>query len=91
MACPRCGPRVEKIAFLHRYARHRRRLAMSVARMCQGTTIRKTAEFYGLSCRTVKPIDKAYLQETLGPPDPSDIEVIAMDEFAIQKGFATRR
>jgi transposase len=86
LACPTCGPKVEKIAWLDRYARHTRRMAMSVARMCQGTTIKKTAEFYGLSRRTVKRIDKAYLEETLGPPNLSAIEVIAMDEFAIQKG-----
>jgi transposase len=86
LACPRCGPKVERIPWLDRYARHARRLAASVARMCQGTTIKKTAEFYGLSRRTVKRIDKAYLQESLGPPDLSGLDVIAMDEFAIQKG-----
>jgi len=86
LACPRCGPRIEKVPWLDRYARHTRRLAVSVARMCQGTTIKKTAEFYGLSRRTVKRIDKAYLQETLGPPELSGLEVIAMDEFSIQKG-----
>ena len=86
LACPCCGPRVERIAWLDRYARHTRRLAESVARMCQGTTIKRTAAFYGLSRRTVKRIDKQYLQETLGPPDLSHVEVIAMDEFAIHKG-----
>ena len=86
LACPTCGPRVEQIAWLDRYARHTRRMAQSVARMCQGTTIKKTAEFYGLSRRTVKRIDKAYLEQMLGPPDLSALEVIAMDEFAIQKG-----
>jgi transposase len=86
LACPRCGPKVERIGWLDRYARHTRRLARSVAWMCRGTTIKKTAEFYGLSRRTVKRIDKAYLQETLGPPELSDVRAIAMDEFAIQKG-----
>jgi transposase len=86
LACPMCGPKVEKIAWLDRYARHTRRLSASVARMCQGTTIKQTAAFYGLSRRTVKRIDKTYLQETLGPPELSGVRVIAMDEFAIQKG-----
>ena len=86
LACPRCGPKVEKIPFLDRYARYTRRLAASVARMCQGTTIKKTAEFYGLSRWAVRRIDKQYLTETLGPADLSEVEVIAMDEFAIQKG-----
>jgi len=86
LACPRCGPRVERIGWLDRYARHTRRMARSVALMCQGTTIKRTAEFYGLSRRTVKRIDKQYLQETLGPPDLSQLEAIVMDEFSIQKG-----
>ena len=86
LACPHCGPRVERIGWLDRYARHTRRLARSVAWLCQATTIRKAAEFYGLSWRTAKEIDKAYLQETLGPPDLSNLEVMVMDEFAIQKG-----
>lgn len=86
LACPACGPKVEKIAWLDRYARYTRRLAMSVARLCQGTTIKMTAEYFGLNRRTVKHIDKAYLEETLGTPDPSRVEVIAMDEFSIRKG-----
>jgi transposase len=86
LACPRCGPKVEKIGWLDRYARHTRRLAESVARMCQSTTIKSAAEFYGLSRRTVKRIDKEYLEETLGPPDLSGLEAIAMDEFSIPKG-----
>lgn len=86
LACPRCGPKVEKIAWLDRYARHTRRLAQSAARMCQATTIKSTAEFYGLARRTVKRIDKQYLKETLGPADLTGLEAIAMDEFSIQKG-----
>ena len=35
---------------------------------------------------TVKAIHKGYLEERLGPVDVSDVDVIAMDEFAIQKG-----
>ena len=86
LACPRCGPKVERIAWLDRYARHTRRLARSVARMCRATTIKSTAEFYGLSRRTVKRIDKQYLKQTLGPADLSGVEAIVMDEFSIQKG-----
>jgi transposase len=61
-------------------------LAESVARLCQVLAIKHVAEYFGLHWGTVKAIDKAYLQETLGPVDLSDLEVIAMDEFAIQKG-----
>jgi transposase len=57
-----------------------------VARLCKVLPIKHVAEYFGLGWDTVKSIDKAYLAETLGPVDLADVEVIAMDEFAIQKG-----
>jgi transposase len=84
--CPRCGPKVEALPWLQRYARVTRRLAQGVARLCAKLPIKHVAQFYGLGWDAVKQIDKEYLKETLGPPDLSGIEVIAMDEFGIQKG-----
>lgn len=84
--CPRCGPRLERLDWLDKYARLTKRLAESVARLCQVLPVKHVAEFFGLSWDRVKAIDKAHLVDTLGPVDLSDIEVIAMDEFAIQKG-----
>jgi transposase len=84
--CPHCGPKLEKLSWLDHYARVTRRLAQSVARLCMILPIKHVAEFYGLGWDAVKRIDKDYLQETLGPPDLSDLAAIVMDEFAIQKG-----
>src|SRR5690606_5559785 len=39
-----------------------------------------------LDWKTVKEIDRACLERTLGSVDLDGIEVIGMDEFAIQKG-----
>jgi transposase len=86
LACPRCGPKLEELAWLPRYSRVTRRLAESVVRLCQLLPIKHVADFFGLAWSTVKAIDQAFLQETLGPVDVSGVEVIAMDEFAIQKG-----
>jgi transposase len=86
LACPRCGPKLEELPWLPRYARVTRRLAESVARLCQVLPIRHVAAFFGLSWGTVKAIDKEFLQQTLGPVDLTGVEVIAVDEFAIQKG-----
>lgn len=86
LACPRCGPKLEALCWLPRYSRVTRRLAESVARLCQILPIKHVAEYFQLHWSTVKAIDKAYLQVTLGPVDLSNVEVIAMDEFAIQKG-----
>src|SRR5204863_8493878 len=45
--CPRCGPRVERLAWLHRYARVTARLAESVVRLCQQLPIKHVAHSYG--------------------------------------------
>ncbi|HON92953.1 MAG TPA: ISL3 family transposase [Sedimentisphaerales bacterium] len=84
--CPDCGPKLERLNWLDRYARVTRRLAESVARLCALLPVRHVAGFYGLHWETVKQIDKEHLLETLGPVDLSGVEVIVLDEFAIQKG-----
>ena len=84
--CPRCGPKLERLPWLGRYSRVTRRLAESVARLCRHLSIKRVAEFFALHWNTVKAIDKQYLKEKLGPVELSGVSVIAMDEFAIQKG-----
>lgn len=86
VACPRCGPKLEHVDWLDRYARVTRRLGDSVARLCQVLPVKHVAEFFGLGWDAVKAIDKAYLTHTLGPVDLSGVEVIAMDEFSLRKG-----
>jgi transposase len=54
--------------------------------MCSMLPIKHVAEIYGLGWDAVKAIDKTTLERRLGPPDLDNVEVIAMDEFAIQKG-----
>ncbi len=54
--------------------------------MCRHLPLKRVAEFFGLHWNTVKAIDKRYLKEKLGPVELSGLRVIAMDEFAIQKG-----
>jgi len=84
--CPRCGPKLEELPWLGRYARVTRRLAESVARLCAVLPIKQVAGFFGLGWDTVKAIDVVYLTEKLGPIRLDGVTVIAMDEFAIQKG-----
>ena len=86
VACPTCGPKLAELSWLESYARVTARLAESVARMCKVLTIKHVAEYFALSWDTVKAIDKAYLTRTLGPVDLTGVEVIGMDEFAIQRG-----
>lgn len=48
--------------------------------------IRHVARFFGLDWKTVKELDRARLARTLGRVDLDGLKVIALDEFAIQKG-----
>lgn len=84
--CPRCGPTLEALPWLDRYARMTRRFAESVARLCAVLPVKHVAEWFGLSWDTVKRIDRAALTVRLGPVDLTGVRVIAIDEFAIQRG-----
>lgn len=86
LACPSCGPKLEQLGWLEPYARVTTRLAASVARLCKVMSLLHVAAFYGLAWSTVKRIDHRHLQRELGPPCLDGVEVIGMDEFAIQKG-----
>lgn len=86
VSCPRCGPKLERLSWLGRYSRVTKRLAESVARLCAVLSIKQVAAFFGLGWDAVKAIDRRHLEERLGPVDLTDVTVIAMDEFAIQKG-----
>jgi len=86
VACPSCGPKLEELDWLARYSRITQRLADNVIRLCEVLPIQHVADYFGLNWKTVKRIHKEHLQEELGPVDLRGVEVIAMDEFAIQKG-----
>lgn len=86
LRCPRCGPTVEAVPWLDRYARMTTRFAESVARLAQVLPIKQVAEHFGLSWDTVKTIDRAGLEARLGPVDLTGVRQIAIDEFAIHKG-----
>ena len=73
-------------------ARVTQRLAESVGQLCEAMAVRHVARYFDLDWQTVKRLDRQRLERTLGPADLDGIEVIAMDEFAIQKGhrYATQ-
>ena len=86
VACRRCGPKLERLSWLEPYARVTQRLGESVAQLCRVASVRHVANYFGLDWKTVKELDFAGLQRQLGPVDLDGLEVIGMDEFAIQKG-----
>ena len=84
--CPRCGPKLERLPWLMAYARSTNRLVRIVALLCDQLPIKHVADFFGLKWDAVKAMHKTYLALTLGPPNLDGLELIVMDEFAIQKG-----
>ena len=86
LVCPRCGPTVEGVPWLDRYARMTTRFAESVARLAQLLPIKQVAAWFTLSWDTVQAIDQAAMEARLGPIDLTGVQRIAIDEFAIQKG-----
>jgi transposase len=84
--CPRCGPKLERLPWLDRYARVTRRLAESVVRLCEVAPIKQVSELYALGWDAVKELHKSALTRRLEPADFSGVTRLAMDEFAIQKG-----
>ena len=85
VVCPTCGPTVEALPWLDRYARMTKRFVESVARLAQVLPISQVAAWFDLSWDTVQAIDQAALEARLGPVDLTGVRRLVIDEFAIQK------
>lgn len=89
LACPRCGPTVEAVPWLDRYARLTTRFAESVARLCQVLPLTHVARWFRLGWDAVKQIDARALAARLGPVDAASlagVRAVALDEFALRRG-----
>jgi transposase len=62
VACARCGPKLEQLSWLARYARVTQRMAESVGGLCQVMAIRHVARYFGLDWKTVKDLDRELLE-----------------------------
>lgn len=56
--------------------------------MCM--TIKAVANNLGMSCNTVKEINKELLKRKYGRPDLQGLMLIEIDEFAVKKGPSSR-
>lgn len=86
LACSRCGPKLERLSWLARYARVTQRLADRVAQMCTVMTVKQVAEFYQLGWDTVRDLDKRVLQRDLGKVDLHGVTQLVVDEFTLVNG-----
>lgn len=84
--CPDCGVMTEHLDWCERYQRYTKRFSQYVASLCQLTSNSAVAKHFSLDWKTVKRMDKGYLNEKLNPPDFENLKVLAVDEIAIKKG-----
>jgi len=77
---------VEDLAFFEPYQRVSKRLARFVHDLCKVLTVQDVARHCNLDWKTVKNIDKTFLEGEFGETDYGDLTILAVDEIAIRKG-----
>ncbi len=86
VSCPNCGVKVEELDFVDPYSRCTRRFEELVARLCRMSSLKQVSELLGLDWKTVKAIDKKYLEKKFAIPDYDGLRLLTVDEIAFHKG-----
>lgn len=85
--CSEClQARVEKLEFCDASKRVTHRMSRYVHELCKTMTVMDVARHLTMDPKTVKQIDKDFLEEAYGQTDFNDLTVIMIDEIAIRKG-----
>jgi len=63
-----------------------KRLALYIHELCKMLTVKEVADHLGLNWKTVRLIDKHFLEAQYGKIDTSGVRILAVDEIAIRKG-----
>ncbi|NLV52812.1 MAG: ISL3 family transposase [Bacteroidales bacterium] len=85
--CENCGGvRVEQLSFADASKRVTQRLARYVYDLCKVMTVQDVAEHLDLDPKTVKNIDKTFLEQEYGVTDCDNLRILAIDEIAVRKG-----
>jgi len=87
--CDNCnGVRVEHLSFAQASKRVTDRLARYIHELCRHLTVQDVAEHLDLDPKTVKAIDKSFLEKSFGWTDCHDLKILAIDEIALRKGHS---
>ena len=87
VVCAHCqGIHIEDLQMFHPYLRVTRRLARYIYQLCKFMTVSEVARHLGIDWKTVKNIDKFYLERDYGQPDLKGLRILAVDEISIRKG-----
>jgi len=79
---------IEDLELFHPYLRVTRRLAAEIYKLCKVMTVTDVARHFQLDWKTVKDIDKHYLEAQYGQPDYNGLRILAVDEISIRKGHS---
>ena len=87
--CAHCqGIHIEDLELFHPYLRVTIRLARYIYQLCSYMTVSEVSLHLGIDWKTVKNIDKLYLEHDYGKPDLRGLRVLAVDEISIRKGHS---
>ena len=77
---------IEELELFHPYLRVTRRLANYIHHLCKVMTVTEVAKHLQLDWKTVKEIDKQYLEAQYGQPNYDGLRILAVDEISLRKG-----
>ena len=77
---------IEDLNLFHPYLRVTKRLALYIHHLCRFMTVIEVAQHLQLDWKTVKNIDKWFLERQYGQPDLNGLKVLAVDEISVKKG-----
>jgi transposase len=87
VVCPYCCKIVvEDLGLVAPCQRVTRRLAIYIHQLCKMLTVKEVADHLGLDWKTVRRIDKQFLEAQYGKIDTCGVRILAVDEIAIRKG-----
>lgn len=91
MLCRKCGTvKREELAWLADNPFYTKRFAYYVGRKCRAMTVKDVAKELRLDWKTVKSLDKEYMQKQLGRNPVAAPRVIGIDEVSLRKGHTYR-
>ena len=77
---------IEELELFHPYLRITRRMATYIHQLCKVMTVTDVAQHLQLDWKTVKEIDKQYLEVQYGQPNYDGLRILAVDEISLRKG-----
>jgi transposase len=87
LLCAHChGIHIEDLELFHPYLRVTTRLARYIYQLCKVMTVSEVAQHLAIDWKTVKNIDKFYLERDYEQPELKGLRILAIDEISIRKG-----